>query len=215
MSIAVIGAGLGRTGTYSLKLALEILGFGKCCHMFELVEHADRVPYWVQAALNENLPWDKALEGFGATVDWPGASFYRQLADHYPGAKVILTIRDSDEWYRSTQATIAPIVTQMARGTSPHAMMMRHIVLRMFDGDFQSREHCIAVFNRHNEEVRHNIPPERLLVYRVTEGWVPLCKFLNKEVPTQAFPATNNQDEFHQIASDRLDKLKRLLDGNL
>src|SRR4051812_47379409 len=106
MSIKVIGAGWGRTGTESLKKALEILGFGKCYHMFELIKDGKRVVYWEQLARGEKPDYNKLFEGYQSAVDFPAAMYYREFMAQYPEAKVILTYRDADKWYESASNTI-------------------------------------------------------------------------------------------------------------
>jgi hypothetical protein len=195
MPLKVIGAGLGRTGTMSLKLALEQLGFGPCYHMVEVFKLPDAPGQWSAAADGEAVDWERVFEGFNSTVDWPSASFYRQLADAYPEAKVILTERDADAWYRSTQATIFNVPPPQGEPTPWH-LMVRKVIGGMFDGDMATKEHVIEVYRRHNDEVRRTIPPERLLIYDVAEGWGPLCAFLGVEVPAGPMPKVNSTEEF-------------------
>ena len=106
MPLSVIGAGFGRTGTMSLKLALDQLGFGPCYHMTEVFKNPKASGYWEAAADGKPIDWEEVFAGYRSTVDWPGATFYKQLADAYPEAKVILTERDAEAWFESTQATI-------------------------------------------------------------------------------------------------------------
>src|SRR5947208_7864431 len=106
MAIQVIGAGLGRTGTLSLKAALEELGFGPCYHMIELITHPEQVVYWEAASAGQPVDWDALFAGYQAVVDYPGCRYYRELMRHYPEAKVILTVRDPETWYESCMATI-------------------------------------------------------------------------------------------------------------
>jgi Sulfotransferase domain len=93
MALRVIGAGFGRTGTHSLKLALEQLGFAPCHHMYEVRAHPEQLAFWQAAARGELPDWDEVFAGFAAQVDWPGARFWRELAEHFPHAKVILSVR--------------------------------------------------------------------------------------------------------------------------
>lgn len=211
MALSVIGAGLGRTGTLSLKLALETLGFKRCCHMFELVEHYDRVPLWAKASRGEKVNWDEVFTGFDCTVDWPAATYYRELADHYPNAKVVLTVRNADQWFESTKATIAPVMYEMALQSSyPHSAMMLHI-LRSFGGNFESRQRCIDVYNKHNEEVKRTISPDRLLVIDISAGWQPLCEFLNVSIPDSPFPRINDRNQFPVVLDGHLKQLQTKL----
>jgi hypothetical protein len=194
MTLKVIGAGFGRTGTLSLKLALEQLGFGPCYHMVEVFKNPQASSWWLDAA--EGRPeWRKIFEGYGACVDWPAATFYASLADAYPEAKVILTERDPEEWFRSTQATIFPHATPPDTD-APFDQMFRKVIGRLFDQRMRDHDHVIDVFNRHNAEVRRRIPPHRLLVYEVARGWEPLCRFLGVPVPAIPMPKTNTSEEF-------------------
>lgn len=196
MSLSVVGAGLGRTGTLSLKLALEQLRLGRCFHMVELMENPNLLPHWDRVGRGESVDWGEVFDGYGATVDWPSCSFYKQLAEHYPDAKVILTTRDADKWFDSTQATIFRGIEKRVDPADPFGSMIQNVVINMFDGNMHTRDHCIAVYERHNAEVRRAIPSNRLLEFNVSEGWEPLCKFLNLPVPETAFPRVNSTDEF-------------------
>jgi hypothetical protein len=194
MPLEVIGAGFGRTGTLSLKLALEQLGFGPCHHMLEVLKNPESIAWWVDAA--DGAPnWEKIFAGYRACVDWPAATFYHTLAQAYPEAKVILTERDSEAWFRSTQATIFPAAFPP---DTPAAFdqMFRKVIGALFDQRIRDHDHVIGVFERHNAEVRRRIPPERLLVYEVSQGWEPLCTFLGVPVPDAPMPKTNTTEEF-------------------
>ena len=199
MSITVIGAGLGRTGTMSLKFALEQIGFGPCFHMIELMKVPERIALWDRAGSGEAVDWEDVLRGFNATVDWPSCTFYRELAARYPAAKVILTLRDPDKWFDSTQATIFKAMDQLvADPQNPMGSMVRKVIMKMFDDNMHDRAHCISVYNKHNDEVRRVIPASRLLVFNVAEGWEPLCKLLGVPVPATPFPSVNSTEEFQQ-----------------
>lgn len=194
MPLQVIGAGFGRTGTLSLKLALEQLGFGPCHHMLEVFAHPEQIPLWTAAA--EGRPqWDTIFQGYRSTVDWPSATFYREIAEAYPDAKVILTERDPDAWFRSTQATIFNI-DMPENSDDPWAKMVAKVIGALFDGRMHDREKLISVYEAHNARVREVIPPERLLTYQVSEGWAPLCAFLGVPVPETPMPKVNSTEEF-------------------
>lgn len=195
MALSVIGAGLGRTGTLSLKLALEQLGVGRCYHMTEVFQIPAAPQQWLDAAEGRPVDWETVFEGYSATVDWPSATFYRQLADHYPQAKVILTERDADDWFDSTQATI--FARDFSEVPNPvWAEMAKRVVADLFDGRLHDREHVISVYRRHNDEVRRTIPADRLLVYQASQGWAPLCEFLGLPMPDSAPPKVNSREEF-------------------
>jgi hypothetical protein len=197
MALAVIGAGLGRTGTASLKSALEALGLGPCHHMSEVISNPEQKAIWRAAAGGEPIDWDHAYAGYRSAVDWPTAHYWRQLAAYYPGAKVILTTRDPADWYRSAAATIG---RTWAPGSDQASFGVRVISNIVFSGRFEDREHAIAVYEAHNAEVRASIPPARLLDYDVAQGWEPLCQFLGKPVPAGPFPHSNTTAEFQARA---------------
>ena len=204
MALAVVGAGCGRTGTNSLRLALEQLGVGPCHHMFEIMEHPEQLPYWQAAARGELPDWDAVFAGYGSCVDWPSARFWREIAAHYPDAKVLLSVRPVDLWIKSIHATILPALTdrshEIPASTLARREMANEIVLEQtFGGRLGDAEHAIAVYRAHTEEVRGAIAPERLLVFDVAEGWQPLCDFLGVAVPDTPFPRTNSTAEFHKV----------------
>ena len=111
VGLKIIGAGFGRTGTHALKLALERLGFGPCHHMFEVRDNPRQLPAWEALARGEAVDWNSVFEGYNAQVDWPGARYWRQLSDHYPDAKMILTVRPAIRWYESVETTIYPFIS--------------------------------------------------------------------------------------------------------
>jgi hypothetical protein len=202
MTLKVIGAGLGRTGTLSLKLALEQLGFGPCYHMSEVFKNPEAPGWWIDAA-DGDPDWAKIFAGYNATVDWPNATFYAELADAYPDAKVILTHRDPEAWFASTQATIFPNATPPDDDV-PFNQMVRKVIGRMFDQRMRDHDHVIAVYERHNAEVRDRIPAHRLLVYEVAQGWAPLCDFLDAPVPDVPMPKVNSKEEFGRNFAEHL-----------
>jgi len=193
MALKVVGSGLGRTGTKSLQSALNMLGFGPCHHMVEVFAHPESVPLWIEAGAGRPN-WDAIFDGYQAMVDYPGAHYWRELSAYYPNAKVLHSVRDSDQWFDSTQATIfAP--SSIALRAGPMADFFAS-----FMGSFRAHLHDRAFmtdyFRRHTEEVQRTIPPERLLIYRAGEGWERLCQFLGVPVPAAPFPAENSRAEF-------------------
>src|SRR5262249_273300 len=170
MPLKVIGAGLGRTATLSLKFALEQIGFGPCYHMTEVMSNPAASAHWVRAA-DGNPDWETTFSGFVATVDFPGCTFWRELAESYPDAKVILSVRDPEQWFESTQATI---FSENARRMLSQTAMKEFIektTWRMFGDRLHDREFMVAAFKRHNAEVQRTIPADRLLVYEASQGW--------------------------------------------
>jgi hypothetical protein len=194
MPLSVIGAGFGRTGTMSLKLALEQLGFGPCYHMIEVFKSPQAPGYWEAAADGRPVDWEQVFAGYRSTVDWPSATFWRELAEAYPQAKVILTLRDPEAWYASTQATI--FNRSFDDPDNPWERMIMKVVGDLFRRDLHDKARLIEVFERHNEAVRQAIAPDRLLVYEVAEGWEPLCAFLGATVPDGPMPKVNSTEEF-------------------
>ena len=208
MALKVVGTGFGRTGTNSLKLALEQLGFGPCYHMFELRDHPERLPFWESAARGEMPDWDVVFDGYAACVDWPAARFWREIAAHYPDAKVLHSVRPAESWIKSVHGTIYPSLRDRAlQPPGPRRkrqnMSWEIVVEQTFDGRLDDPEHAMAVYRAHTEAVRRAIPAGRLLVYDVAEGWEPLCRFLEVPVPNAPFPYTNTTTEFQQRAKSR------------
>jgi len=200
MSLSVIGAGYGRTGTLSLKAALEQLGYLKCHHMIEVINDPEQVTGWMAAALGESVDWDALLQGYQAAVDWPACHFYRELADYYPNAKVILTVREPLAWFNSISNTTLRIIKQnMANDPDGQNLGTELVVKAAFQGELNNPDHAVAMFNQHTAEVKASIEPQRLLVFDVREGWEPLCAFLQRPIPEGDFPKTNSRDEFDDI----------------
>ena len=204
MSLQVIGAGFGRTGTMSLKLALEQLGFGPCYHMMEVFAHPEHNAVWEAATLGKPTDWPAFLAPYRAAVDWPVCNFWRELADVFPDAKFILTERDPEKWYNSISQTIIPAMTRKDEPDDPvrkaQAKMGKLVVNETVFGNRFDKEHVIAVYKRHNEEVKATLPRARLLVCDSPDGWGPLCEFLGVPQPATPFPKTNSTDEFRARA---------------
>ncbi len=210
--LKVIGAGFGRTGTSSLKAALERLGFGPAYHMSEVFEHPAHVDFWVRAAKGDPVEWPEILHNYESAVDWPACSFYKELMAEYPEAKVILTVREAGAWHESVRTTIHEISTPgpgsvLARVVGvfvPHIRKIRRMVDKLiwrgtFDGRFEEKEYAIEIFERHIEDVKKRVPPEKLLVYDVKDGWGPLCEFLGVPEPGETFPRLNDARTFRRM----------------
>lgn len=202
MTLSVIGAGFGRTGTLSLKFALEALGFAPCHHMMEVFMNPPQAPIWSAAARGEPVDWEALLTGYKATTDWPSCHFWRELALRFPAAKVILTARDPEKWFSSFSETILKALSAPPpQGDADPVMAaigeMGNLIVRekTFAGNFD-KAHVLKIYTDHIETVKRTIPPERLLVYEVGQGWEPLCKFLGVPVPATDFPRTNSREEF-------------------
>jgi len=206
MPLKIIGAGVGRTGTFSLKLAINRLGFGPCHHMEEVLKNpAAQVPAWA-AALDGRPDWEEVFRGYQSTVDWPTAGFFRELNAAYPEAKFILTHRSPESWAASFSETIQKVLAD--RNKFPpemhawHEMAKGVIVKTGFAPDLD-REGLMQAFTAHNEAVRATIPADRLLVYQVKEGWEPMCAFLGVPVPDEPFPRSNDRAEFWDRVSGK------------
>ena len=194
MTLRVIGAGVGRTGTTSLKAALEILLGGRCYHMFEVLPRPDDVPVW-HAAVDGTMPdWQHFLHEFTAAVDWPAAAFWPELAAAYPDALIVLSTRDAQAWWRSASQTIFPTIQAAEPG--PWRDMVQALLAQRFTAAFADQTSAIAAYEAHNARVRAEVPATRLLEWDAAHGWAPLCAALGLPVPEQAFPHTNTSAEF-------------------
>jgi len=199
MSVAVIGAGFGRTGTFSLKHALERLGVGPCHHMFEVIRDEQQVAKWRAVMAGGEADWEDLLRGYNSCVDWPSAFYWRELAEHYPQAKGVLSVRDPQRWYESMQSTIFEVVRS---STDENALGVR-ITRSLFPAGIDDRDSVIAAYERHIEEVKQRIAPDRLLVFRASDGWQPLCELLGVPIPDEPFPRSNSSDEFRARRESR------------
>lgn len=199
MPLKVVGSGLGRTGTMSLKLALEQLGFGPCHHMVEVFARPESVPLWIQADKGQG-DWDAIFQDFGSMVDYPGAAYWRELATYYPDAKVLHSVRDPDRWFESTQETIFAPTGGAMNPPEPMRPFFESLT-RVFGDQIHDRAFMTDYFRRHTEEVKAAIPAERLLIYEASEGWAPLCAFLGVDIPAMPYPSVNSREEFKARAA--------------
>jgi hypothetical protein len=216
----VIGAGMPRTGTLTQKMALEMLGLGPCYHMVDVLADLDQAVLW-ERALDGEQPWQEIFAGYASTVDWPGGYFYRELAEAYPEAKVLLSVRDAEAWERSMRQTVWAVrngesLIRLLASAQAHVdpkwrgfLGMIDRLLWREDGTFAAGHdepaQLIEAMERHSDEVRAAIPSERLLVWSVSEGWEPLCEFLECPVPDVPLPHINDRTEF----------VNRVIDGAL
>jgi hypothetical protein len=200
MALKVIGAGFGRTGTASLKLALEQLGFGPCYHMSEVLANAGHIDLWNDVAAGDP-DWDEIFKNYESTTDFPASIYWRELAAYYPDAKVILSLRDAERWFESTQQTIMSSKMRSLLNCTPWGAMYDATIGALFDGKLHDHDTLIRVFNEHNAAVRAAFGPDRLLVFEAKEGWAPLCKFLRVPVPEAAFPQVNSKEEMQGLMS--------------
>jgi Sulfotransferase domain len=199
--LRVVGAGLGRTGTNSLKLALERLTGGPCYHMIEVFERPDDVPRWHAAVRGEPPDWRTFPAGFTATVDWPACAFWAGLADAHPDAMVLLSVRDSaEQWWRSFEATILDGLSRPVPADRPDWAARREVMLEVLETTFtprwRERDGAMAAYEAHNAAVRDAIPASRLVEWRPGDGWGSLCAALGVAVPDEPFPHVNTTEEF-------------------
>lgn len=219
--LEIIGAGFGRTGTVSLKTALERLGFGPCYNSIELIRHPEHLPWW-EAALDGIAEWAQVFAGYRVTLDWPGVHFWRELVDTYPNAKIILTVRDPRRWYSSVRNTFLsfsapvrelPFLADAGMTTEEmerFGRLMERIGEEGFGDRIQDEQAAIVEFERHIEQVCSYVPNQQLLVYEIARGWEPLCAFLEVDVPEgEPFPWLNDSKSFmdqvsRMVAKDHL-----------
>lgn len=195
MGLKIVGTGLGRTGTKSMHTALGMLGLGPCHHMLEVFQHPESMQLWIDAS--EGRPdWDAIFRDYTSAVDYPSAAYWREIASHYPDAKVLHTVRDPDQWFDSVHATILAPDSLSRRGGDDVRAQFFASVLRHLPSQPDDRAVMTAHFRRHTQAVMATISPERLLVFRVGEGWERLCKFLDVPVPAEPYPSENSRAEF-------------------
>jgi hypothetical protein len=189
----------------SLKLALERLGLGPCHHMEEVMDHPEQFPAWQAAARRETVDWDAVYSGYRSTVDWPGAHYWRELAGAYPQAKVIHTVRPPDRWWASYSKTIGVVLARAGAGDAEREIRtipeMAHAIIadQTFESACDDEGAAMRAFERRTAEVKATIPPHRLLIFDVREGWEPLCAFLGKPVPESPFPRSNDLEGFWSL----------------
>ena len=199
MELAVVGAGVGRTGTHSLKLALEHLTGAPCHHMVEMLAHPDQAPAWIDAIEGRPVDWAAMLESYGSIVDWPGGSFWPELCAVNPNALVLLSVRDADSWYRSASNTIFLSFDRVPPEAAPWMTAVRQLLHDRFSDQFEDPTAMMDAYERHNAAVRANIPSARLLEWTLGDGWEPICDRLGFSVPSEPFPVTNSTSDFRQM----------------
>jgi hypothetical protein len=197
--LQVVGAGVGRTGTHSLKLALEQLLGGTCHHMVEVFGHPEEVPVWTDAIDGKSVDWGELMKGYTAQVDWPGASFWPELAAANPDALVILSVREPDSWYTSCSNTIFPGMSMLGGEGNEWMAAMARLFKERFSDDLDDGTAMTAAFEQHNDAVRAAIPEERLLEWTASDGWDPICDRLGLPVPSEPFPKVNSTADFRAM----------------
>jgi Sulfotransferase domain len=214
MTIRVFGAGFGRTGTLSLKQALEELGIGACYHMTEVEKYPEHAALWSAAARGDAIDWHEVFAGYSAAVDWPATAFWREIIEAFPDARVVLTIRSAAEWYASFNDTI---LARLRGPPPPRTLAIRAVydlshdvvLTRTFAGQAGNRRHATEVFERHNRDVIASVDPARLLVYDLAAGWEPLCRFLSLPSPATPFPHLNTRSSFRRQYARTAEQLEQ------
>ncbi|HXQ59833.1 MAG TPA: sulfotransferase [Acidimicrobiales bacterium] len=199
MELEVVGAGVGRTGTHSLKLALEQLLGAPCHHMLEILGDPGQAPAWIDAVDGRPVDWSAMLERYRAIVDWPGASFWRELSEANPNALVLLSVRDPEEWYRSASNTIFLAFDHVPPELTAWMEAVRRLLGTRFSDQIDDPTAMMDAYVRHNDAVRAEVPPSRLLEWNLGDGWAPICERLGVRVPDEPFPVTNSTEEFRQM----------------
>ena len=199
MGLSVIGAGFGRTGTASMKTALELLGLGPCHHMKE-VKNSGQTNYWLAATKGQELEWNQVFEGYSSCVDWPAAFFWRELSEYYPDAKILLTVRDAESWYSSMQNTIFNVLKAKPE-SFPVAVKL--IGEKLFVERFDDKDFVLDLYEQNIRDVQAAFSSDRLLTYELGSGWEPLCQFLGKPIPDTEFPRSNSTHEFQTLIREK------------
>ncbi len=199
MEIEVVGAGVGRTGTHSLKLALEQLLDAPCHHMLEILGDPSQAPAWIDAIEGRPVDWSAMLARYRAIVDWPGASFWRETSKANPHALVLLSVRDPESWYASASHTIFLSFDRVPPALAPWMSAVRQMMQDRFSDQFDDPTAMMDAYQRHNEAVRAEVPSARLLEWSLGDGWEPICERLGVAVPAEPFPVTNTTAEFREM----------------
>jgi hypothetical protein len=198
--LKVVGAGVGRTGTHSLKDALEVLLGGTCHHMIEVIMVSpEQILTWIAAIDGQQIDWDELMKPYTAQVDWPGASFWPELAAANPDALVILSTRDPDAWYTSCTNTIFAGMRQMIDDGNEWMAAVVRMLGERFTDKIEDKDAMIEAFHKHNAAVRAGVPKERLLEWTAGDGWEPICERLGLPVPAEPFPKVNTTEEFRAM----------------
>jgi hypothetical protein len=194
--LKVVGAGVGRTGTHSLKVALEQLLGGRCYHMLEVFGRPGDAVVWAGVFRGQEPDWHEFMADFDAAVDWPAGGAWRELAAAFPDAPVLLSTRDPDSWWKSASNTI---FERLGDSPDPAWNDMIDAMLGRFTRDYMDEDAAKAAFVAHNEAVRAEVPPERLIEWQPGDGWGPLCEGLGLDVPDTPFPHLNTTEEFRAM----------------
>jgi hypothetical protein len=206
MTLRVVGAGLGRTGTHSLKVALEQLLGAPCYHMLEVLQHPESIPVWQDAVDEKPVDWYALMDGYRAAVDWPVVGFWEELADAFPDAIVLLSTRSSSQaWWKSADETIFAVTRRGVGDAPPDMQAQLHMIQGLFErftpqwNADDGGEAARRAYEEHNAHVRATVPAERLVDWMPGDGWEPICAALDLPVPKEPFPHVNTTDEFRMM----------------
>jgi hypothetical protein len=198
MTLRIVGAGFGRTGTASLKVALERLLGAPCYHMLEVFTHPDHVAVWHDAALGKPVDWQRLFTSYAAAVDWPASAYWPELMEAYPDALVLLSVRDPNSWWESASETILRSHDNNPFATPEWKAMVEAMFTKLWKSGHADRETALAAYEANVARVKREVPPERLLVWNARDGWEPICKALGLPVPEEPFPRTNTREEWRE-----------------
>ena len=193
MVLQVVGAGLGRTGTYSLMIALEQLLGGPCYHMTKVTDHPEHIKVWTDASIGHMPIWIDLFQEFQAAVDWPASAFWPEISAAFPDALVLHSVRDPESWWKSASNTI---FANLGHRSPERQIMLDSMFKSRFTSRIQDRDAAIEAFVAHNASVRQLVTEQKLLEWRVEDGWEPICNALALSIPANPFPHANTTEEF-------------------
>jgi len=199
VTLNVIGTGFGRTGTDSMRKALNMLGVGPTHHMMELGNESRLREPWLKLVKGAEPDWNVLFTGYHACVDWPSAFYWRTLVNHYPQAKVLLTMRSAESWWKSFQATI---LKHIQNSDEKNGFAHLLVAEQVFEGRPGDRDHAIAIYNQNIDEVLSTVAPDRLLIHNLGDGWEPLCHWLRRPIPEVNYPRGNTTQGFNKSGTE-------------
>ena len=211
--LEVIGAGFGRTGTHSLGVVLEKLGLGPCYNLYEVAKNPGHRELWNSALDGKSVDWDYMFRSYKSTIEWPSVTFFDEIFQQFPHAKVILTLRDPESWYESAQNTIFEALEMSDHNPDPGKRESQRLTRRLILGHtfgerYREKEHVLEVYRKHIQHVMEFVPGEQLLQFEVKEGWKPLCDFLQMSIPVDPFPKVNERSDFIASAPEWAKKIR-------
>jgi sulfotransferase family protein len=206
VSLRVIGAGVGRTGTFSLHLGLAALLGAKCYHMFEVTRRPEHVPLWEHTHAEGTPPegWRALFDGYAGAVGGPTSGYWRELMAAFPDAVVVLSVRDTGEWWRSFSRTVRPVLLrhlEHPEADDARVIELGHVTtIQHLTEHWADEKAAMAAYEAHNDEVRATVPADRLVQWSPADGWDPLCRALGVPVPGEPFPHRNTSAELRAMA---------------